>query len=216
MPPSRVHDPKSTPSLVGGCGLPAYWLMSRITTYTPNRASGSGHSAFHHTMVARPPSVPKMQGRQNFNNVNTNPLRLIREGSPLVPLRSLRLPATDRRGRGRPSEDRSDVPTARRAIDMSPHNDRCTSQATVPPDQDGPDTTAAAFSSSRAVIHSSIGSIRRVSKVHHRVHTTEIICNRADKNQLRTDGIKGTWRNSRPFDTASCSQYWGRRRYGPL
>ena len=99
---------------------------------------------------------------------------------------------------------------------MSPHNDRCTSQSTVSPDQDQPDTAVTAFSSSRPVIHSSTGSIRRVSKAHHRAHATEIILYREDGNQSRTDGMKGTWRNSRPFDTASRSQYWGRRRYGPL
>lgn len=166
--------------------------------------------------VARPPSDPEDVSREaTFNGVNTNPLRHTREGPPLVPLRSLRLPATNRRGRGDPPRTARTYLPQEGPIDMSLHNDLCRSQATVSPDQDQPDTAAAVFSSSRPVIHSSIGSIRRVSKTHHRVHATEIICNRA-KNHPQTDGIKGTWRNSRPFDTASCFQYWGRRRYGPL
>jgi len=99
---------------------------------------------------------------------------------------------------------------------MSPHNDRCTSQATVSPDQDQPDTAIATFSSSRPVIHSSTKSIRRASKTHHRARMTEIICNREEQNHPRTDGVKGIGRNSRPFETAASSQYWGRRRYGPV
>jgi|HubBroStandDraft_1064217.scaffolds.fasta_scaffold19360_5 hypothetical protein len=99
---------------------------------------------------------------------------------------------------------------------MSPRNDRCTSYATASPGQEQPDTAVAALSSSRPAIRSSTESIRRVSNTHHRVHAAETICSRDDKNHPRTDGVKGTWRNSRPFDTASCSQYWGRRRYGPL
>jgi hypothetical protein len=109
--------------------------------------------------------------------------------------------------KGRPSQDRLDVPTARRAIDMSPHNDRCTSQAPAAPYQDQPDTV---------VIQRSSGSIRRVSKAHHRAPMTGFIRNREEQNHPRTGGVKGIWRNSCPFDTASWAQYWGRRRYGPV
>lgn len=95
---------------------------------------------------------------------------------------------------GDPPKGRSDVPTARRAIDMS----------------------RAVFSASRPVIHSSIESIRRASKAHHRARTAEIICNGEEQNHLQTNGVKGIWGNSRPCDTALSSHYWGRRRYGPV
>ena len=99
---------------------------------------------------------------------------------------------------------------------MSPHNDRCTSKATVSPGQEKSGTTIAAFSSSRPVVHSSTGSIRRVRRAHHRTQATEIICNWEEQNHPLTDGVKGIWRNSRPCDTASSWQYWGRRRHGPV
>jgi len=182
----------------------------------PDGRSGSGHAARGQHQCACSPNVDPKGRRQEAIQTDVNDLteRRTREGPPQLPLRSLRLPATDRRAKGRPSQDRSDVPTVRRAIDMSPHNDPCTSQATVSPDQDQPETAIAAFSSSRPLIHSSIESIRRASKAHHRARVTEIICNREEQNHPRTDGVKGTWRYSRPFDAAS-SQYWGRRRYGP-
>jgi hypothetical protein len=74
----------------------------------------------------------------------------------------------------------------------------------------------ATFSSSRPVVHSSTGSIRRVRRAHHRAQPAEIICNREEQKHSLTDGVKGTSGNSRPSDTASSWQYWGRRRYGPV
>jgi len=95
---------------------------------------------------------------------------------------------------------------------MSPDNDRCTSQALVSPRQEQPGPIAAAFSSSRALIHSSTESIRRISKADHRVRATKNICDREEQNHPRMDGVKGS---SRPFDAASRRQYRWRRRYGP-
>jgi hypothetical protein len=96
-------------------------------------------------------------------------------------------------------------------LDMSPHNDRCTSQAPVSPHKGQPDTVAAS-SSSRVYIHSSIESIRRASKAHHRMRATEIICDREEQNHPWTHGVKD---NSRTFDTTSHGQYRWRRRHGP-
>ena len=96
--------------------------------------------------------------------------------------------------RGRPSPDRLDVPTEEGPSIMSPLNDRRTSKATVSPDK----------------------SIRRVRRAHHRAQPAEIICNKEEQQHSLTDGVKGTSGNSRPGDTASCWQYWGRRRYGPV
>ena len=127
-----------------------------------------------------------------------------------------RLAATDRRGEGRPSQDRLDVPTARRASIMSTHKDRCVSKATVSPDQDQPDAAIVTFSSCRPVFPSSKGSIRRVRRAHHRTQAAVIICNREEQNHPLTDGVKGTAGNSRPGEVASSCQYWGRRRYGPV
>jgi hypothetical protein len=95
---------------------------------------------------------------------------------------------------------------------MSPHNDRCTSGARVSPDQDQPDTAVATFLSSRSVARSSVESIRRVSKAHHRVRAIEITFDREARNHTRTHRVKG---NSYPCDTTSHCQYWWRRRYGP-
>jgi hypothetical protein len=99
---------------------------------------------------------------------------------------------------------------------MSPHNDRCTSKATVSPDQGQPDTAIATFSSGRPVIQSSTGSIRRVRRAHHRPEPAKIICNREEQNHPLTDGVKGISGHSRPSDTASSWHYWGRRRHGPV
>ena len=99
---------------------------------------------------------------------------------------------------------------------MSPNNDRCTSQTPVSPHRDQPDAVGATFSSSRPVIRSSRQSLRHVIKTHHRVYALGIICNREEQKYSLTDSIKGISGNSRPFDTASSCQYWGRRRYGPV
>src|ERR1700685_774476 len=58
-----------------------------------------------------------------------------------------RVAAIDRRGGGDPSQDRLDVPTEEGPSIMSLHNDRCTSKATVSPDQDQdqPDMAIATF-----------------------------------------------------------------------
>lgn len=143
-------------------------------------------------------------------------LRLAGEGPPRSPLRSFRLPATDRSGEGGdPHKTTRTRPTARRAIVMSPRNDRRTSPTPVSPFQGQPDTAVTAFSSSRLVIHSSSESIRHVSKAHQGVHATEIIRAKGEQNHARTGDLERISRNSCPFDTASSCQYRGRRRHGP-
>lgn len=118
--------------------------------------------------------------------------------------------------RGRPSQDRSDIPPQEGPSTMSPHSDRCTSKAKVSPDQDQPDTANATLSSCRPVIHRSTGSIRGVRRAHHRAQPAEIICNREDQNHPPTDSVKGISGNSGPGEVPSSCQYWGRRRYGPI
>src|SRR3984957_9715335 len=105
-----------------------------------------------------------------------------------------RLAAIYRRGEGRPSPDRLDVPTEEGPSIMSPLNDRRTSKATVSPDK----------------------SIRRVHRAHHRAQPAEIICNKEEQQHSLTDGVIDNSGNSRPSDTASSWQYWGRRRHGPV
>lgn len=138
------------------------------------------------------------------------------KGRPCYLSDHFRLAAIDRRAGRRPSQDRSDIPTEEGPSTMSPHNDRCTSKATVSPDQDQPDMAIATFSSSRPVVHSSTGSIRRVRRAHHRTQATVIICSGEEQNHPLTEGVKGTAGNSRPGEVASSCQYWGRRRYGPV
>jgi hypothetical protein len=119
-------------------------------------------------------------------------------------------------GRGDPPKTaRTYLPLEGPSI-MSPHNDRCTSKGTVSPDQDQPDTAIATFSSSRPAVHSSTRSIRRARIAHHRTQPSRIICSREEQNRTLTDGVKGIRRNSRPCNTASSWQSWGRRRYGPV
>jgi hypothetical protein len=98
---------------------------------------------------------------------------------------------------------------------MSPDNDRCISQASASPNQDKPGTIVAAFSSNRPIIHSSINSVRRDGGVHHRVRTTQVICNSNEQNHRQTSCIRRISGNSLAFDIGSACQYWGRRRYGP-
>ncbi len=175
---------------------------------------GSRNDAF-----ARPPSTLNLAGRTPRPRTRFSPTST--GGVPLPPLRPVPVtkhgPERDRR---RPSQDRSDIPTARRAIDMSPKNDRCTSQAPVKPGQDLPDT-AATLSLSRPVIPCSLEIIRHAGKADHRTHKTGTICQRNEQNRLRTASVMSSSGNSRPCDTAyAChycaSHYWGRRRYGPV
>ena len=65
---------------------------------------------------------------------------------------------------------------------MPLHNDRHTSRTSASLDRDEPDTIVSAFSSSRGIAHSSSNSVRRDSKVHHRLATTRIIGKPAGQN----------------------------------
>lgn len=82
-------------------------------------------------------------------------------------------------------------PAARKGLAMSPHNNRSTSQASVSPDPDRPDTVLATFFPSRR------------------------ICNRDEQNGPRTSDVIGTPGTFHTFYMGSSCQYWGRRRYGP-
>jgi hypothetical protein len=93
---------------------------------------------------------------------------------------------------------------------MSPRNDRSTSQPSASLNPDGPDT----FPSSRRIVHGSTQSVRRPGGTHHSVQLPQI-CNREEQNGPRTSGIKGSAASFRAFYTGSGCQYWGRRRYGP-
>jgi hypothetical protein len=221
MQPSKLPDGKARACLVEACRRRRHGVILGMIAY--HHVQGATvredpDTRFFTAQHARPPSIHKRRtGRQGPEQALAPPYRgSYEKGRPWPLFDHSRLPAMDRRGTGRPSHTARTYLPQEGSIDMSPHNDRCTSQAKVSPDQDRPQTAVAAFSSGRRVIHSSIESIRRVRKAHHRAHAMEIIQTTDDKNHPQTDGIKGTRRNSRPFDPAYCSQYWGRRRYGPL
>jgi hypothetical protein len=180
-------------------------------------ASESGHDSSRQQNARSFTIDPKTRTGREARTALAPPYRGLHEkGRPWPLFDHSRLPAMDRRGTGRPSHTARTYLPQEGPIDMSPHNDRCTSQAKVSPDRDQPDMAIATFSSSRPVIHSSTGSIRRVLRAHHRTQLAEIICNREEQNHPLTDGVKGTAGNSRPCHTASSWQYWGRRRYGPV
>jgi hypothetical protein len=215
----NLRGDKRAPYLVAGSGLEHTSGRSYNYAYRPDSVAGSalgvtcGNSA-----VANPGRHSEDTDRKaTFDGANSNSLRFIREGPPLLPLRSLQVcqPWIEEARSDPPKTARTYLPQEGTSI-MSPHNNRRISQATVSPDQDQPDTAIATFSSCRPVIHSSKGSIRRVRRTHHRTQATVIICNREEQNHPLTDGVKGISGNSRPCDTASSWQYWGRRRYGPV
>lgn len=84
---------------------------------------------------------------------------------------------------------------------MSPHNDRCRSQAPVSLDPGLPGTVVTTSMPSWLDIHNSTESKRHVSNV---------------LDTVQTYAVMGISSNSYPFDTASSSKYWGRQRYGPV
>lgn len=93
-------------------------------------------------------------------------------------------------------------------------NERGTSQTSVAPDQEHPDTVTTALSPGGLIVRSSKVSLRHGDGPYHRAHTTQVIRNRAEQKYPRTGDIKDTSGNSCLSNPGCRCQYW-RRRHGP-
>jgi hypothetical protein len=120
------------------------------------------------------------------------------------------VPGTDRRGRDDPAGPLRKIYSQEGPSNMSPYNDRSTSQASVSLDPDRPDI----FPSSRRIVHSGTQGAPLPGSTCHSVQLPRI-CNREEQTGPRTSSVRAIAASFDTFYIGSCCQYWGRRRYGP-